>query len=110
MDKKYRIIGILIVFVLVGGYFVRYYSALNLNVDDINDCQVDDDCATVEGRYCCGCGGNAINKDYVNQWNRAGKQETCFGVSCEMCPGRFIGVACGENNKCRNVYDTELIA
>ena len=94
MDKKFWIAGFIIIAILIGGYYVLT-SIRTINIDEINPCDSNDDCILVASKHCCSCGGVAINKNYLNTWNRV-RGDICMGVACEMCPSFSYEAICFE--------------
>ena len=79
--KKIVFVGIAIIsiiaFLIIGYYFWP------INVENINNCNSDSDCIIVKAGYCGS--GRAINRNYIDTWNRHLEAESIRlrGVACK---------------------------
>jgi hypothetical protein len=78
----------------------------DITQEEIRACSIDSDCVEVLSYGCCGC-PYAINKNFLDDWNRQEKDTDCSGELCGPCgPSQYKEIKC-LNNACSVYYASE---
>ncbi len=104
MKKFFKYLTIIIFIVIILSISIPQFWKYYYNEERLNFCEVDTDCALVEGgRECCQC-NTIINIKYADRFENA-PVPSCEKIMCEPCPHPDeITLKC-EESKCIPIFE-----